>query len=80
MDFLWNNENMNMEGVWKLQFIFSFMHTTHKPLQFVRKMKFKTVKYHGHTYKFIWIIILFDEASKYGDFEKFWGYVGTNAE
>jgi hypothetical protein len=29
---------------------------------------------------FILIIIMFDEASKYGDGAKFWGYVGTEAE
>jgi hypothetical protein len=29
---------------------------------------------------FIWIIIFFDEAFKYGDGAKFWGYVVTNAE
>jgi len=29
---------------------------------------------------FIWMIILFDEAFKYGDGAKFWGYVGTNTE
>jgi hypothetical protein len=30
---------------------------------------------------FTWIIILFDEVFKYGDDdEKFWSYVGTNAE
>jgi hypothetical protein len=28
----------------------------------------------------IWIIILFDKASKYGDGVKFWVYVGTNTE
>jgi hypothetical protein len=28
----------------------------------------------------IWIIILFQEAFKYGDGVKFLGYVGTNAE
>jgi hypothetical protein len=29
---------------------------------------------------FIWIIILFDEAFKYDDGVKFWGYVGMNPE
>jgi hypothetical protein len=29
---------------------------------------------------FIWIIILFDDSFKYGDGEKFWGCVATNAE
>jgi hypothetical protein len=29
---------------------------------------------------FIWIIILFDKALKYGDGAKFWGYVSKNAE
>jgi hypothetical protein len=29
---------------------------------------------------FILIIILFDEVFKYGDGERFWGYVGTSAE
>jgi hypothetical protein len=29
---------------------------------------------------FIWIIILFYEAFKYGDGAKCWCYVGTNAE
>jgi hypothetical protein len=29
---------------------------------------------------FIWIIILFDAVFKYGDGEKFWGYVRINAE
>jgi hypothetical protein len=28
----------------------------------------------------IWIVILFDEAFKYDDGEKFWGYVGTSTE
>jgi hypothetical protein len=28
----------------------------------------------------IWTILVFDEAYKYGDGEKFWGYVRTNAE
>jgi hypothetical protein len=28
----------------------------------------------------MWIIVLFDEAFKYGDGSKFWGYVGTNTE
>jgi hypothetical protein len=27
-----------------------------------------------------WIIVLFDEASKYGESVKFWGSVGTNAK
>jgi hypothetical protein len=30
--------------------------------------------------RFIWIIILFDGAFKYGDDAKLSGYVGTNAE
>jgi hypothetical protein len=29
---------------------------------------------------FILIIVFFDEAFKYDDCAKFWGYVGTNAE
>jgi hypothetical protein len=29
---------------------------------------------------FIWIIILFDEAFKYGEGAKFWSYIGTKAE
>jgi hypothetical protein len=29
---------------------------------------------------FIWIIIMFDTVFKYDDGEKFWGYVGINAE
>jgi hypothetical protein len=32
-----------------------------------------------HT-SFIFVIILFDLALKYGDGTKFWGYVGTNVE
>jgi hypothetical protein len=29
---------------------------------------------------YIWVIIFFDEAVKYGDGVVFWGYVGTNAK
>jgi hypothetical protein len=29
---------------------------------------------------FIWNVILFDEAFKYINVMKFWGYVGTNTE
>jgi hypothetical protein len=29
---------------------------------------------------FIWIIISFDEAFKYGDAAKFWSYITTNAK
>jgi hypothetical protein len=32
------------------------------------------------TISFIWIIILFEAVFKYGDGEKFWGYVGINTE
>jgi hypothetical protein len=47
----------------------------------LRQMKFATVKDHGHTYKFYFNHdILFEEAFKCGDSEKFWGYTGTNAE
>jgi hypothetical protein len=30
--------------------------------------------------RFTWILILFDADFKYGDGEKFWGYVGIHAE
>jgi hypothetical protein len=46
-------------------------------------MKFGALKDYGHTcttYSFIWIIILFEEALKYGDGAKFWRNVGTSAE
>jgi hypothetical protein len=33
----------------------------------------------GHNYKFIWNIILFDEAIKYGDSPKFWDFVRTKS-
>jgi hypothetical protein len=42
-------------------------------------MNFGTA-YHGQGYKFYLSIVLFYEAFKYGDGEKFRGYVGTNAE
>jgi hypothetical protein len=45
-------------------------------------MKFGTVKDYGHGMptSFIWIIILFDEAFKYSNSEKYQGYVGTYTE
>jgi hypothetical protein len=43
-------------------------------------VKLSIVKVQKHTYKFIWIMNVFDEALKYGDGSKFWEYVGTNAE
>jgi hypothetical protein len=43
-------------------------------------MKFGAVKVHGHASKLIWIIILFDEAFKFGIGAKSGGYVVTNAE
>jgi hypothetical protein len=43
-------------------------------------MKFGTVKHNGHTYKFIWIVELFDEAFKCDSGAKLWRYVVTDAE
>jgi hypothetical protein len=54
------------------------METTHKTLT-LRQMKSDTVKDNGHT-SFIWMTALFDEAFKYGDGAKLWGYIGTNVE
>jgi hypothetical protein len=42
-------------------------------------MKFGAVRDYGHK-RSIWMIILCDEAFKYGDGAKFWSYVETNAE
>jgi hypothetical protein len=53
----------NVEGSWMLKFIFYFTEATHEPLH-SKQMKFGTVRDNGHTYKFIWIIILFDEGYK----------------
>jgi hypothetical protein len=43
-------------------------------------MKFRTVKGHGRTYKFFWIIVFLNETFKYGDGAKFRGYVGTDSD
>jgi hypothetical protein len=45
----------NVEGGWKLQFIFPFIETTHK-LSYLDKLslKFGAVKDNGHILRFIW--------------------------
>jgi hypothetical protein len=44
------------------------------------QMKFGTVKYHGHAYKFNFHLYFIREALKYGDGVKYWYYVGTSTE
>jgi hypothetical protein len=78
---IFENKNAIMAGRWKLTFIFPYGGNSWTVE--LRQIKFDTVKDHGHTYirfRTIWIIILFDEASKYGYGVKFWGYVVTNTE
>jgi hypothetical protein len=60
---------MNMEGGWKLKFVFYFMQTMHESLHLQLQINFGILKYHGYNppTSFIWIIILFDEAFKYCD-------------
>jgi hypothetical protein len=41
----------------------------------IRQTKLCSVKDHGHSYNFIWIIILIDSAFQYGCGSKLWGYV-----
>jgi hypothetical protein len=45
-----------------------------------RQVKFYATKNHRHIYNFIWIVIFFDEAFKYGDDANLWGYVGRTAD
>jgi hypothetical protein len=42
--------------------------------------KWSAVKVHGHIYNYILLIIFFNEAFKYGNSAKFWGYIGTDIE
>jgi hypothetical protein len=55
------------------------METAHEPLD-LEQMKFSFVKEIDIPTSFIWIIILFDEAFKYGDGAKFRGHASANAE
>jgi hypothetical protein len=76
-----NNNNKikiknNVEAGWKLKFIFCFMETTHELLN-LWQMKFGKIHDHGNTYKCYLNHYLLDEAFKYGDGAKFWGYAAT---
>jgi hypothetical protein len=68
---LWKTKNTNVQNGCKLQFILSFYGDTFWGVALIQ-IKFGIVKGHSYIY-----IILFEEAFKYGDSAKFWGYVGT---
>jgi hypothetical protein len=62
---VWKARTTNMAGVWNLKFSFCFMERTLQSLH-LDKRRFGAMKHRGHTYKFIWIIIFFNEAFEYG--------------
>jgi len=77
--FLWEIKSVNVEGGWKLKFIFCFMETAHTPL-YLDKWSLIQYKILDVPTSFMWIITLVPKAFKQGNFVKFWGYVGTNTE
>jgi hypothetical protein len=70
------SKHKNVEGGWKLKFIFCFMETTHKPLHiFLVKVWYNKISW---TYRQVLFESLFVwQAVKYGDNEKFWAFAGT---
>jgi hypothetical protein len=68
-----------MAGGWKLKFAFCFMETAHEPLH-LDKWSLVQWKITDMPTSFIWIVVSFLEAFKYGDGAKFWSYVRTDAE
>jgi hypothetical protein len=63
------SKNMNMAGGWKLKCTFDFMERTHKPFHLVG-WSFSGRKIMDIPTSFIWFIIFFDEAFKYGGISK----------
>jgi hypothetical protein len=54
------------------------LHEDNSQIVSLTQMKFGSLKYHGHTYKFYLNDCLFEGTIKYGDGVKSYNYVGTN--
>jgi hypothetical protein len=71
--------NTNLTDGW-IEINIIFMDITHESLYSEKSKGWHSKKFNGIHTCFVWIIILFDEAFKYGNCAEFWVYAGTNAE
>jgi hypothetical protein len=73
------NQSYERGSKLKVKIQISFVETIQEPL-FLDRWSLAEQNIMDMPKSFIWIINLFDEPLTYDSGEKFWGYVGTNAE